>query len=72
MLNSEQALKEGNLEQALAEIQQLVRKDPANAKHRIYLFQLFSVLGQWERALTQLNGCRYIGNGTNIPGNPVL
>ena len=55
MLNNEQALKDGNLEQALADIQQLVRKDPANAKHRIYLFQLFAVLGQWERALTQLN-----------------
>jgi type VI secretion system protein ImpE len=55
MLNSEQALKNGNLEQALADLQQLVRKDPSNAKHRIYLFQLFSVLGQWERALTQLN-----------------
>jgi type VI secretion system protein ImpE len=55
MLNTEQVLKEGNLEQALADIQQLVRKDPANVKHRIYLFQLFSVLGQWERALTQLN-----------------
>jgi len=55
MLNSEQALKDGNLEQALADLQQLVRKDPANSKHRIYLFQLFSVLGQWERALNQLN-----------------
>ena len=55
MLNSEQALKDGNLEQALADSQQLVRKDPANVKHRIYLFQLYSVLGQWEKALTQLN-----------------
>jgi type VI secretion system protein ImpE len=55
MLNSEQALKDGNLEQALADIQQLVRKDPANSKHRIYLFQLYSVLGQWEKALNQLN-----------------
>lgn len=55
MLNSEQALKEGNLEQALADIQQLIRKDPANSKHRIYLFQLYSVLGQWEKALNQLN-----------------
>ncbi len=39
MLNSEQALKEGNLDQALADIQQSVRKDPANVKYRIYLFQ---------------------------------
>jgi type VI secretion system protein ImpE len=55
MLNSEQALKDGNLEQALSDSQQLVRKDPANARHRIYLFQLYAVLGQWEKALTQLN-----------------
>jgi type VI secretion system protein ImpE len=55
MLNSEQALKDGNLDQALADIQQAVRKDPANVKYRIYLFQLLSILGHWERALTQLN-----------------
>jgi type VI secretion system protein ImpE len=55
MLNSEQTLKDGNLEQALADIQQLVRKNPANSKYRIYLFQLMSILGQWERALNQLN-----------------
>lgn len=55
MLNSEQALKDGNLEQALADIQQLVRKNPANSKYRIYLFQLMTILGQWERALNQLN-----------------
>jgi type VI secretion system protein ImpE len=55
MLNSAQALKDGNLEQALADSQQLVRKDLANVKYRIYLFQLYSVLGQWEKALTQLN-----------------
>lgn len=55
MSNSEQALKEGNLAQALADLQQLIRKDPANSKHRIYLFQLYAVLGQWEKALNQLN-----------------
>jgi type VI secretion system protein ImpE len=55
MSNSEQALKEGNLALALTELQQLIRKDPANTKHRIYLFQLYAVLGQWEKALNQLN-----------------
>jgi len=55
MLNSEQALKDGNLQQALADIQQAVRKDPTHVKNRIFLFQLLSVIGQWERALTQLN-----------------
>ena len=64
MLNSEQALKDGNLEQALVDIQQSVRKEPANVKHRIYLFQLYSVLGQWDRALNQLNVLADMDAGT--------
>jgi len=55
MLNNAQTLKDGNLEQALADIQQLVRKNPTDSKYRVYLFQLLSILGQWERALNQLN-----------------
>lgn len=54
-MSAEESLKEGNLEQALADLQAQVRKDPANSKHRVFLFQLFCVLGQWDRALTQLN-----------------
>lgn len=48
-------LREGNLEQAKALLQDQVRKEPAVPKHRVFLFQLLSVLGEWERALTQLN-----------------
>ncbi len=55
MTISQQSLQEGNLEQALAQLQDQVRKEPAEGKHRIYLFQLLSVLGQWDRALNQLN-----------------
>lgn len=55
MLNSEEALKAGNLGQALADIQQALRKEPANVQYRIFLFQLLSIMGQWERAMTQLN-----------------
>src|SRR5882724_5319019 len=47
-------LREGRLEETLAELQARVRKDPANAQHRIFLFQLLAVLGRWDRALTQL------------------
>ena len=64
MLNSEQALKDGNLEQALVDLQQSVRKEPANVKHRIYLFQLYSVLGQWDKALNQLNVLAEMDAGT--------
>jgi len=48
-------LRQGDPEGALASLQSLVRAEPADAKHRIFLFQLLCVLGQWERALTQLN-----------------
>jgi type VI secretion system protein ImpE len=49
-----QALRAGELNVALAALQDQVRKDPANADLRVFLFQLLSVLGQWERAATQL------------------
>jgi type VI secretion system protein ImpE len=51
----EQSLIKGSLADALTELQAKVRKEPANAKLRIFLFQLLAVLGQWERAMTQLN-----------------
>jgi type VI secretion system protein ImpE len=51
---AEQSLREGNLDQALAQLQDAVRKEPSNARYRIFLFQLLSLLGQWERAQKQL------------------
>ena len=54
-MNAEQALREGDLEAALRELQTEVRKRPADARLRIFLFQLLCVRGQWNRALTQLN-----------------
>jgi len=53
-MTAEETLRTGSTEEALAELQEEVRRDPANAKHRIFLFQLLSVLGQWDRALAQL------------------
>ncbi len=52
---AEQLISEGNLAAALKALQDIVRKDPSNAKYRVFLFQLLSVLGNWPRALTQLN-----------------
>ena len=51
---AEQSLRDGDLEQALAELQADVRKDPSNPKHRVFLFQLYSLMGEWDRANTQL------------------
>jgi type VI secretion system protein ImpE len=53
-MSEEQLLREGDPEGALAALQQRVRQEPAVAKHRIFLFQLLAVLGEWERALNQL------------------
>jgi type VI secretion system protein ImpE len=42
------------LDEALADLQGQVRKKPADARLRTFLFQLLAVRGDWERALTQL------------------
>ena len=47
-------LRAGELAASLAVLQDQVRGDPSNAEKRVFLFQLLSVLGQWERAATQL------------------
>ncbi|PQJ95152.1 type VI secretion system accessory protein TagJ [Chromatium okenii] len=53
-MQAEQSLKDGDLDETLRQLQAQVRKDPANANYRVFLFQLLAVLGQWERALNQL------------------
>ena len=54
-MQAEELLQAGQLGEALAALEAEVRADPTNAKLRVFLFQLLSVLGDWERALTQLN-----------------
>jgi len=51
---AEDSLRKGNLAESLAQLQDQVRKEPANAKSRVFLFQLLAVMGDWKRALTQL------------------
>ncbi|MGB3246761.1 MAG: type VI secretion system accessory protein TagJ [Sulfitobacter sp.] len=52
-----EALKEGDLNAALAALQNQVRADPGDAKLRIFLFQLLCVRGDWKRAINQLKLC---------------
>lgn len=52
---AEQALSNGDVDEALGFLQAGVRARPGDAALRVFLFQLLAVLGQWERALTQLN-----------------
>jgi type VI secretion system protein ImpE len=51
---AEQALRDGDPKKALALLQDRIRAAPADAKLRVFLFQLLCVLGQWDRALNQL------------------
>jgi type VI secretion system protein ImpE len=52
---AERAVREGDLDAALSQLQDQVRLDPGAAKLRIFLFQLLCLSGQWERARTQLD-----------------
>jgi type VI secretion system protein ImpE len=54
-MSAEDSLRAGDLPAALQQLQEQVRKQPAHVQNRVFLFQLLAVLGQWERALTQLN-----------------
>ncbi len=47
-------LPDADLASQLKDLQDRIRKNPADARLRIYLFQLLCVLGDWERAATQL------------------
>jgi type VI secretion system protein ImpE len=63
-MRAEDCLREGNLAETLAELQNSIRQDPSNVKYRIFLFQLLAVMGQWERSLTQLNVAGEMDAGT--------
>ncbi len=51
----EEYLQAGQLQEALSALEKQIRSDPSNPKLRVFLFQLLSILGDWDRALTQLN-----------------
>jgi type VI secretion system protein ImpE len=52
---AEKSLQEGDPRAALQHLMAAVRARPADARLRVFLVQLLCVLGQWERAHTQLN-----------------
>ncbi len=53
-MRAEEHLKAGDLEAALDALQQDIRANAADAKLRIFLFQLLCVMGNWKRAIAQL------------------
>ena len=54
-MQAEELLRAGRLQEALVALEGQVRSEPADAKLRVFLFQLLAVMGDWERALSQLN-----------------
>lgn len=60
---AEQLLREGRPEEALVSIQAEIKSRPAEARLRVFLFQLLTVLGRWDRALNQLNVCAELDAG---------
>ena len=55
MKTAKNYLSENDLKGTLKSLQEQVKTNPADSRLRVFLFQLLSVMGQWQRALTQLN-----------------
>jgi len=53
-MSADELIKHGDLAGALGALQDVVRSDPSSAKHRVFLFQLLCVMGDWKRAVAQL------------------
>jgi type VI secretion system protein ImpE len=53
-MTAEDLIKAGKLNEALASLQESIRANAADPRLRVFLFQLQCVLGNWEKALTQL------------------
>ncbi len=54
-MGPEELVKAGQVDEALKALTAVVRKNPSDAKSRVFLFQLLCIVGDWDRALTQLN-----------------
>lgn len=53
-MDARELLRAGDPRAALEQLKQEVRKAPRDARLRTFLFQLFCIFGEWDRALTQL------------------
>ena len=54
-MKADELIRAGKLDEALTSLKEAVRDDPAESRLRVFLFQLLSVLGDWDGALAQLN-----------------
>lgn len=63
---AEHLLRQGRPDEALQALIAHVRAHPADAAARMFLFQLFSILGQWDRAGTQLHAGRDMDDSNGV------
>lgn len=56
-------LRAGQPDEALVALKDQVRAEPAEAKHRIFLFQLLCVQGEWSKAAQQLEVAAQLDTG---------
>lgn len=54
-MNADDLLRDGDLDGARAALVEVVRSKPADPGARMFLFQLLALLGEWDKARTQLN-----------------
>ncbi len=54
-MQAEALLREGKLDECVSALAGQIRAKPQDAKLRIFLFQLSAVMGQWDRAIDQLD-----------------
>ena len=53
-MNAREALRQNDVGACLDQLKQDVRHAPRDAQLRTFLFQMFCITGEWDRALTQL------------------
>jgi len=63
-MTAEQQLRAGCLSDCLQALQNEIRNDASDPKLRVFLFQLLCVMGQWDRALNQLQVLASMGPET--------
>jgi type VI secretion system protein ImpE len=63
-LDARELLRDGEIDAAMKALQAQIRSEPANAKLRVFLFQLLCVNGNWDKARTQLELAGEMDAGT--------
>lgn len=53
-MRAEEYLRGEKLHEALKELQSAVKQKPGEPRLRVFLFQILAVMGEWDRAVTQL------------------